>query len=59
MKDYGLILLTGFFILGFAFATGIGLGRTIERSKLQQQAIENNCAYYSPKTGEFTWGSVK
>jgi hypothetical protein len=37
------------------FLVGLVLGLKSQSIRYEYEAIENNCAYYHPKTGEFTW----
>jgi len=33
------------------------ISKNDEIKNITEKAIESQCAYYHPKTGEFTWGS--
>ena len=54
-SSFGVGLIGGI-LIGLALGS-IGLSGTTQ--KYQRLAIEQNCAYYDAKSGEFTWGLNK
>jgi H+/Cl- antiporter ClcA len=44
------------FVVMVSFAVAFTLGATVASKYAHRSAIEQSCAHYDGKTGEFTWG---
>ena len=44
------------FVITFALAVGVTFGCIITSKYAHRSAIEQSCAHYDGKTGEFKWG---
>lgn len=44
------------FVITFALAIGVSFGCVVTSKYAHRSAIEQSCAHYDGKTGEFTWG---
>lgn len=45
-------------LIAMALLLGFWLGLEVGTRIIKKKAIENGFAYYHPKTGTFTWGSL-
>lgn len=45
------------FVVVFALALGVTLGCIIASKYAHNAAIQNECAHYDTRTGEFKWGN--
>ena len=44
------------FVMVVVFATAFTLGATVSGKYAHRSAIEQSCAHYDGRTGEFKWG---
>ena len=45
------------FVITFTLAVGVTLGCIIASKYAHNAAIQNECAHYDTRTGEFKWGN--
>lgn len=44
------------FVITFALAIGVSFGCVVTSKYAHRSAIEQSCAHYDMRTGEFKWG---
>jgi hypothetical protein len=44
------------FVITFALAIGVSFGCVVTSKYAHRSAIEQSCAHYDARTGEFKWG---